>query len=59
MTSKHRDTNLMQFPPRMEASLALKRKDAVDWHTRSAATHLHLPLFADECVEISFCRLNF
>ena len=58
MILKHHKNNFVQIPPRMEARLVTKHKDAVDWHTRSAATPFHLSLFADKRVELSLCRLN-
>ena len=55
----HHNTNFVQIPPRTETRLVAKRKDAVDWHTKSIATWLHLSLLADERVEFSLWRLNF
>ena len=57
--SKHHDTNFVENPPKAEARLVAKRKDAADSHTKFAATHRHLSLFADEWVELSLYRLNF
>ena len=36
----------MQIPPRTETRLVAECKDAVDWHTRSIATWVHLSLLA-------------
>ena len=48
MISKHHNTILVQIPPRTEARLVAKRKDASDWHTRYIASRFHLSRFADE-----------
>ena len=59
MISKDHNTNFVQIPPKTETRLAAECKNAVDWHTRSITTWLHLSLLADKRVEFSLCRFNF
>ena len=58
MIAKHHNTDFVQIPPRTEARLVTKRKNAIGWHKRPIATRFHVSLFADERVEFSLCTFN-
>ena len=57
MIEKHKITNFVQIPPRMETRLIAEGKHAADRHTRSIAACLHLSLLAYKKVHL--CSFSF